>query len=176
MKPISILVLNTDSTNLKFELFEKHAIDTIKSIIHGKVSDIGGQSAFEWGNDSVNANIHIKVSDLKDATDWVLDWLENLWPLGSLLADLKIVAHHCVNCTTLNASPVLIADEYQHGRPVMFMPKPDCVIGRSRKRFADDVEIIVVLNIKCGNNGLKDVHEEAAIAEMAWQAAGSTSH
>lgn len=176
MKPISILVLNTDSANLKFELFEKRAIDTIKSIIHGKVSDIGGHSAFEWSNDIANANIRIKVSDLKDATDWVLDWLENLWPLGSLLSDLKVVAHHCVNCTTLNTPSILVADEYQHGRPVMYMPNPDCMIGRSRKRFSDDVKIIVVLNIKSGNAGSEEVNEEAKIAEMALEAASSAKH
>lgn len=166
-----ILVFNTDHTTLKFGLFEKPATGVLKSVVHGKVSNIGGQSLFEWSNGNVDANIPVAISDLEDAADWVLHWLEHLWPLGSLLEGLKIVAHRCANCSRRSVSPVGVQGGGMLEQPVICEPDPRCIIGISRERFPDNVKF-VALNNTPDTTSLTGSNEESRIAQLALKAAG----
>ena len=161
-----ILVFNTYHTTLKFGLFEKPATGVLKSVVHGQVSNIGGQSLFEWSNGSVAANISVELSDLEDAADWVLHWLEHLWPLGSLLEGLKIVAHRCANCSISSSSPTLIQGTLHPA----IQSGAHCAVGISRERFPDDVVVVVVPAIESDQNELAGNDEEAWIARSALKA------
>lgn len=162
-----ILVFNTDHTTLKFGLFEKPATGVLKSVVHGKVSNIGGQSLFEWSNGNVDANISVEICDLEDAAEWVLHWLEHLWPLGSLLEGLKIVAHRCANCSISSSSPTLIQGALH---PAISQFGAHCAVGISRERFSEDIKVVVVPAIESAQNELADSDEEAQIARSALKA------
>ncbi|HEU4709336.1 MAG TPA: hypothetical protein VFS17_08490 [Methylophilaceae bacterium] len=170
MPSFSILVFNTDRSTLKFELFDKCETGELKSIMCGKIKNIGGSSTFEWCNDRAKGAVNILVKDLKDATDWVLDWLEHLWPLGSLLEDLRVVAHHCVNCVSQNTSTFMRAGKYEPECPLIYQPDPLCMIGTSRNRLPEHVKVIVVFNMQPENSSLSDANEEAQIADTALKA------
>lgn len=107
MKSFSILVLNAGSSSLKFSLFD----EKLGFIVGGKVSDIGESASFSWTDGSVHVNIFIDAKDYKQATHWILDWLQNLWPLGSLLRDLRVVAHRIVHGGAAFTQPTLVTDE-----------------------------------------------------------------
>lgn len=170
MPSFSILVFNTDGTTLRFELFDKCESGQLKSLMCGKITNIGGSSAFEWCDHRVGATLNIPVKDLKEATDWVLDWLEHLWPLGSLLDDLRVVAHHCVNCVSQKTPAVMREAKYESGGSLLYQPDPLCMIGTSRNRLPEHVKVIVVFNMKPENSSLRDANEEAQIADTALKA------
>lgn len=112
MEPASILVFNAGSSSLKFDLFE---VDTpsceMKSIIRGTVGSIGGGSSLDWSNGTTNARVSVKASDHTEAAEWVLDWLQHLWPFGSLLSNLSLVAHRIVHGGNSFYTPQLITEE-----------------------------------------------------------------
>lgn len=168
MSSFSILVFNADGIVLKFALFEKPEAGTLKLVVHGRVTDIGGDSSFEWSFNQMQANIHLRVEDHRDAADWVLEWLEHLWPLGSLLEDLRIVAHCCVNCSGLHAPPVMIENRFQADYPIAYSPDAHCIVAASQHRFPEDVKLVIV-NGTYGNSRLEAdlAHEETRIAELA---------
>lgn len=170
MPSFSILVFNTDRSTLKFELFDKCEAGELKSIMCGKITNIGGSSTFEWCHHRAEGAVNILVRDLKNATDWVLDWLEHLWPLGSLLKDLRVVAHHCVNCVSLDATVVMRDGEFEVKQPFIYQPDPLCMIGTSRSRLPRHVKIIVVFNMKPESSSLSDTNEEVQIADTALRA------
>jgi acetate kinase len=111
MEPFSILVFNAGSSSLKFELFENDASDDLKSIIRGKVVNIGGLSSLEWSDGTTRAEVLVEATDHAEAAEWVLDWLQHLWPFGSLLNDLSLVAHRIVHGGKSFCTPQLITEK-----------------------------------------------------------------
>lgn len=107
MDTFSILVFNAGSSSLKFTLFN----DALKLIVGGTVSDIGGESSFVWGDGTVNANIYINIQSHEHAAEWILDWLQNLWPFGSLLRDVRVVAHRIVHGGVRFNRPIILTEE-----------------------------------------------------------------
>jgi len=106
MNTFSILVFNAGSSSLKFSLFN----DALKLIVGGTVSDIGSESSFSWSDGSVQANIYINVNSHEHAAEWILDWLQNLWPFGSLLRDVRVVAHRMVHGGMHFCMPIVVTE------------------------------------------------------------------
>jgi acetate kinase len=92
--PFSILVFNAGSSSLKFALFNGLSL---KLIVRGVIGDIGGLSYLDWSDGSTHAHVLIKAKSHEDAASWVMDWLQHLWPFGSLLEDVGVVAHRIVH-------------------------------------------------------------------------------
>ncbi|PPC94667.1 MAG: acetate kinase [Methylotenera sp.] len=109
MEQLSILIFNTGSSSLKFELFESINHD-LQSVIRGKV-DIGGLSIMDWNDGDTHTQIHIEAENHAQAASWILDWLQNLWPFGSLLDHLDIVAHRIGQGGNAFFSPQLVTDK-----------------------------------------------------------------
>jgi len=107
MNDFSILVFNTGSSSLKFSLFS----NALQPIVNGAVSDIGGESSFTWSDGSAQANIYISVRNHEYAAEWILDWLQNLWPFGSLLHDIRIVAHRVVHGGARFCMPTIVTED-----------------------------------------------------------------
>jgi len=109
--PFSILVFNAGSSSLKFALFEVLATGFIKPVIRGTVSDIGGVPVLDWSDGTAHGSTPILVHSQQEATDCVLDWLQNLWPFGSLLERVTVVAHRIVHGGIHLSSPIIVTDK-----------------------------------------------------------------
>ena len=107
MNAFSILVFNAGSSSLKFSLFS----EGLKLIVGGTMSDIGGESSFTWNEGKIQANIYINVQSHEHAAEWILDWLQNLWPFGSLLSDVRVVAHRVVHGGMYFHMPTVVTDD-----------------------------------------------------------------
>ena len=103
--PFSILVFNAGSSSLKFALFDGR---TLKLIVRGVVSDIGGLSSLSWHYSITRASVSIPAKQHKEAAQWVLDWLQNLWPFGSLLDNVGLVVHRIVHGGSQFFKPMML--------------------------------------------------------------------
>lgn len=152
MEPFSILVFNIGSSSLKFELFENNAYNDLKSIIRGRVNNIGGLSSLNWDDGKTHAQIFIEASDHAQAADWVLDWLQHLWPFGSLLNHLGVVAHRIVHGGNSFFSPQLITDkvimelESLTRLAPLHNPKALAVIQITREKLPRNVQMFAVFD------------------------------
>jgi acetate kinase len=106
--PFSILVFNAGSSSLKFALFDGLSL---KMIVRGAVGGIGGLSSLDWSDGSTNAHVLIKANSHEDAANWVLDWLQHLWPFGSLLEDVSVVAHRIVHGGKNFRRPIIVTEK-----------------------------------------------------------------
>jgi acetate kinase len=152
MRSASVLVFNAGSSSLKFELFENDATNELKSIIRGTVGNIGGQSSLDWSDGTTHAKILIEASDHTEAAEWVLDWLQHLWPFGSLLDHLDLVAHRVVHGGKHFCAPQLITDkvikqlESLTRLAPLHNPKALAVMQVSREKLARKVQMIAVFD------------------------------
>ena len=103
--PFSILVFNAGSSSLKFALFDGR---TLKLIVRGVVANIGGLSSLSWHYGITSASVNISAKQHEQAAQWVLDWLQNLWPFGSLLDNVGLVVHRIVHGGSQFFKPVML--------------------------------------------------------------------
>ena len=103
--PFSILVFNAGSSSLKFALFDGR---TLKLIVRGVVADIGGLSTLSWHYGITSASVSIPAKRHEEAAQWVLDWLQKLWPFGSLLDNVGLVVHRIVHGGSQFFKPVML--------------------------------------------------------------------
>lgn len=111
MDTFSILVFNAGNHSLKISLLDGYSANPLKSVIKGCISDIGGKSSFTWTYGSIHSNIPIEISTHEEAAEWVLDWLQNLWPFGSLLNDVNLVAHRFLDEDEVFHNPFIVTDK-----------------------------------------------------------------
>lgn len=111
MDTFSILIFNVGKCSLKFTLLDRRAADSVKFMVEGCISDIGGKSSFSWTCGSVHAYIPVEISTHEEAAEWVLDWLQSLWPFGSLLSNLGLVAHQFDDGGKHFCAPVIVTEE-----------------------------------------------------------------
>ena len=110
MDTFSILIFNAGKCSLKFTLLDRRAADSVKFMVEGCISDIGGKSSFSWTYGSIQSHIPVEISTHEEAAEWVLDWLQNLWPFGSLLNDLGLVAHQFDDGGKYFCAPVIVTE------------------------------------------------------------------
>lgn len=170
MSSFSILVFNADGDTLRFELFAKTDHSGLESVVHGKITSIGGDSLFSWSKGPLEASINIRIADHKDAADWVLEWLRHLWPFGSLIEDLKIVAHHCINCSGSHAPAVMVHSRFPAGYPIVYKSDARCIIAASQQLLPGDVKLVVVFNTVAHSPAQFECNQEAEIANLALDA------
>lgn len=111
MEPFSILVFNIGSSSLKFELFETSVNNDLQPVIKGIVNSIGELPMMDWNDGKTHTRIFVEANDHAEAAEWILDWLHNLWPFGSLLKNLGTVAHRIVHGGNHFFSTQLITDK-----------------------------------------------------------------
>ena len=111
MLNFSILVFNAGSSSLKFALYEVQTSGGMRLVIRGVVTDVGAKSSLYWSDGKTEAHIVVEANNHKQAAEWVLDWLQHLWPFGSLLECLAMVAHRMVHGGTFFYKPVVITEQ-----------------------------------------------------------------
>lgn len=152
MEPASILVFNAGSSSLKFELFEADALHEMKSVISGTVGSIGGVSSLDWCDGTTHARVLVEASDHAEAAKWVLDWLQHLWPFGSLLNNLSLVAHRIVHGGKSFCTPQLITEkvitqlETLTRLAPLHNPKALSVVRVSREQLPSKVQMFAVFD------------------------------
>jgi len=153
MTAFSILVFNAGSSSLKFSLFN----DAMEFTVGGTVSNIGVESSFAWSDGAVQANIYINVHTHEHAAEWVLDWLQNLWPFGSLLRNVRVVAHRMVHGGSNFYMPTIVTTEVIEQLDLLNQlaplhnPQAMSVVRKSQKilssyRLTDPVLTVVVFD------------------------------
>ena len=88
MLNFSILVFNAGSSSLKFAIYETQVAGDMRLVIRGVVSHIGVMASLHWSDGITGAHINVEAKNHQQAAEWVLDWLQHLWPFGSLLERL----------------------------------------------------------------------------------------
>jgi len=151
-KSLSILVFNAGSSSLKFDLFERQAADKLKSLVRGTISNIGSVAALDWSNGTAHARIFVEAKDHQRAAEWVLEWLEKLWPFGSLLESVGIVVHRVVHGGTQFHAPVIVTQKVldqlhglSHLAP-LHNPKAMAVMQICHSKLASRVQSIAVFD------------------------------
>ncbi|MDP2248412.1 MAG: hypothetical protein Q8J65_09800, partial [Nitrosomonadales bacterium] len=103
-----IMVFNAGSSSLKFARFQESASGNCFALIHGAVSHIGSNAEFIWRHGDRISQKLIDVHDYEYATEWILDWISHLWPLGTLINDIVMVAHRFVDGGGFFNDPVIV--------------------------------------------------------------------
>ncbi|MGZ8262387.1 MAG: hypothetical protein ACXWTU_05420, partial [Methylotenera sp.] len=152
METFSILVFNAGSSSLKFALFEDQATGPLKSIVRGTINNIGGISSLDWTDGTTHAHIFIEASNHEDAADWVLDWLQHLWPFGSLLDNIGLVAHRIVHGGRHFCAPIVVAEvvmaQLESLTPLAPLHNANAlaVMRASKKKFSRKVLTVAVFD------------------------------
>lgn len=108
---MSILVFNSGSSSLKFQLYEM-AGDILSSILRGNVRDLGEEAICEWVYHDVREHRSISVPDHQAAARLVLDMLDqDIDPGRSLLTGLTAVGHRVVHGADVFLTPTLITEQ-----------------------------------------------------------------
>lgn len=181
----SVLVFNTGSSSLKFALFDELPDGSYKVIVRGAVNDIGGKPLFSWTDGITSAHILTKAINHESAVEFVLDWLQNLWPFGSLLDGVRVVAHRIIHGGKHFSAPVIVTEKVMAKfEKLTFLAslhntQAISVIRACQKKFPNKVLTIAVFDTDFPrdlpqNTGYalpEPVSEENLIAEVASMAA-----
>lgn len=165
----SILVFNAYRENLGFELFAAHDHTPLESVIHGEVSDIGVRPSLEWKSAHAGAKEYIQAANYKVAAEWILDFLEDLWPFGSLLKDLGVVAYRCSYCSGELNQHALVMPPQRQSRDFPYQPGSSCIVESSLERFGPEVKVVMIFKLS-PEIVAQDGREERQIASMALKA------
>lgn len=111
MPTAAMLVFNAGSSSLKFTLYDGLQLGRLKLILKGKVRNVGGMSSLDWSDGNTTASIFIEASNHETAAEWVLDWLHSLWPFGSLLTNVGLVAHRIVHGGSYFSTATVITEK-----------------------------------------------------------------
>lgn len=105
-----ILVFNSGSSSLKFQLFEVDANAPVR-LLGGAVRGLGDEAICEWIYRGETEATLISVSGHADAAHWVLDRLAKAGESGqSLLSGVTAIGHRIVHGGEVFTAPTLITD------------------------------------------------------------------
>jgi acetate kinase len=106
-----ILVFNSGSSSLKFQLFEIEG-NAASSILRGSVRDLGGNANCEWQYHGQQQLQSVAVHDHGDAAELVLGILDQHADQDqSLLKDISAIGHRIVHGGDTFSRPILLDDE-----------------------------------------------------------------
>jgi len=107
---MSILVFNSGSSSLKFQLFNEDATTPV-SILQGTVRDLSAKANCEWVYAGKQESTSIVANDHDDAARHILDLLENgTIAAQSLLDGVTAIGHRIVHGGSAFSAPTLITD------------------------------------------------------------------
>jgi len=105
-----ILVFNSGSSSLKFQLFKMDA-NAPASMLQGTVRDLGDETTCEWAYAGKKHSKSLDLNDHDEAVRYVLDLLENCTDGGqSLLDGVTAIGHRIVHGGRAFIAPALITE------------------------------------------------------------------
>jgi acetate kinase len=112
---MQILVFNSGSSSLKFQLFSAAGLDRLASQARGTVSHFGPHANCDWVVREAHQQTFQAIHNHQEAADWVVDLLQDHSRQGGLLRDILGVGHRIVHGGDLFSVPVRITEEVLAG-------------------------------------------------------------
>ena len=103
---MTILVLNSGSSSLKFQLFNILNKHLLQSLVRGKVSSLGTQARCVWNVGGVDHGASRAVHNHQHAAEWVMSCLQDL----DLARSIKAIGHRVVHGGDAFNAPVRLTD------------------------------------------------------------------
>ncbi|MEW6353256.1 MAG: acetate/propionate family kinase [Pseudomonadota bacterium] len=101
-----ILVFNSGSSSLKFELFEGTAGDALTSLARGAISAFGARAHCVWTISGADRQVQADIHTHRDAALWVLDTLQS-----TMNGAVSAVGHRIVHGGDAFSAPLRITDD-----------------------------------------------------------------
>lgn len=146
------MVFNAGSSCLRFALFEESANGRCYALIKGAVNHIGCNAEFIWRHGGRTSQMLIDMPDYEYATEWILDWGRCLWPLGTLIKDIVMVAHRFVYGGGFFSGPVLVDNPTINKLESLVPISPGqtahalSVLKATQRHFSKNIPIIAVFD------------------------------
>ncbi len=112
---MQILVFNSGSSSLKFQLFSATGLDPLASQARGTVSHFGPHANCDWVAQETHQQTLQAIHNHQEAAGWVVDLLQGHSRQGGLLRDILGVGHRVVHGGDLFSAPVRITKEVLAG-------------------------------------------------------------
>ena len=103
---MSLLVFNSGSSSLKFQLFDILDKHLLQSLVRGKVSALGVQARCVWNVDGVDHSASRAIHNHQQAAEWVMSCLQGL----DLVQSIKAIGHRVVHGGDEFNAPVRLTD------------------------------------------------------------------
>jgi acetate kinase len=149
---MQILVFNSGSSSLKFQLFSLGGLDQLTSQARGTVSHFGLQATCDWLVGETHQQTRQPIHNHQEATGWVVDLLQGNSHGGGLLRDILGVGHRIVHGGDLFVSPVRITEEVLTGIESLGLLAPlhnmasVQVIRACQGRLGSDIPMVAVFD------------------------------
>ncbi len=103
---MSLLVFNSGSSSLKFQLFDTSDQHQLQSLVRGKVSAFGEQASCVWKMGDADRNIQQAIHNHQQAAEWIMLRLHEL----DLARFITAVGHRIVHGGDEFSAPVQLTD------------------------------------------------------------------
>ena len=103
---MTILVLNSGSSSLKFQLLDIVDKNSLQSLVRGKVSSLGAQARCVWNVDGVDHSASLAIHNHQHAAEWIMSCLQDL----DLARSIKAIGHRVVHVGDAFNAPVRLTD------------------------------------------------------------------
>ena len=103
---MTILVFNSGSSSLKFQLFNIADKNSLQSLVRGKVSALGVQARCVWNVAGVDHSASRAIHNHQQAAEWVISCLQDLDFARSIIA----IGHRIVHGGDEFSAPVRLTD------------------------------------------------------------------
>ena len=148
-----ILVFNSGSSSLKFQLFEGEAVGDPVCRLKGSVNHFGAAAQCAWSTNGDRREEQTSLRGHDAAAHWILDLLQDDARLGrNLFEDVEAIGHRIVHGADVFTAPVTITDEVLatleslsrlaplHNPPAL------AVMRETRMRFGDRIPMVAVFD------------------------------
>ncbi len=145
---MSILVFNSGSSSLKFQLFDTAASGELKMLARGLISAFGEQARFTWVIDGRPGDACAAIHNHHDGARWILDWLQD----KTLLHTLTAVGHRVVHGGDIFTAPtrvnesVVAAIESLNSLAPLHNPLAVQVIRACQTFLSPDIPMVAVFD------------------------------
>jgi acetate kinase len=103
---MSILVFNSGSSSLKFQLFETTTSGELKTLARGMISALGEQARCKWVIEGEPGDACAAIRNHHDGARWILNWLQD----NALLHTLTATGHRVVHGGDIFSAPVCVSE------------------------------------------------------------------
>ena len=103
---MSILVFNSGSSSLKFQILDILDKHPLQSLVRGKVSSLGAQARCAWNVGGVDHGASRAIHNHQQAAEWVISCLQDL----DLVQSIKAIGHRVVHGGDEFSAPVRLTD------------------------------------------------------------------
>ncbi len=103
---MTILIFNSGSSSLKFQLFDVLDKQQLQSLVRGKVSALGAQARCVWAMAGVDHNVNRTIHNHQQAAEWVMLCLQDL----DLARSITAIGHRVVHGGDEFSAPVRLTN------------------------------------------------------------------